>query len=240
MIYIKQNILIKSVLFLTISILTGCSSIDSSRISNTTTSNLPEIPEIKRQQVVTQNKPKKAVISSTVETRNSVNRPAQEVETQLTTQQQIDANLKAKQQMQDNATRDIDPFATIPETSSASKVVSTPLVNTPLAAASPAVKSLMVSARADITLGRSRSAVSKLERGLRIEPKNPQLWHMLARAHYTNSAYLHSISIAKKSNSLTNNSDLKTANWNLIKQAGERSGNASAMKEALDYLKVNP
>ena len=98
----------------------------------------------------------------------------------------------------------------------------------------------MVSARADISIGKNRSAISKLERGLRIEPRNAELWHMLARGHYANSAYLHAISIAKKSNAYTNNTVLTKKNWTLIKQAGERSGNASAIKEALNYIKLNP
>lgn len=243
MIYTNQNIVIKSGFLLLLSILTGCSGIDS-RNSNI---NIPAIPEIQRQPVVTPKKTTKAVITSKIETQKQVTQPIkktiQRVQPRLTEEQQIEANLKAQQLRMAKATRDIDPFATVPETSSSSKTatsITTEPSSTNASIGSPAVQSLMISARADIAIGKSRSAVSKLERGLRIEPENAQLWHMLARAHYTNSAYLHSISIAKKSNALTNNDDLKKDNWNLIKQAGERSGNATVTKEALDYLKVNP
>jgi len=235
------NALRKSVLLLTLSTLTACSAIDS-RTSNT--NNIPAIPEIKRQAVVTPKKPTQPVITSKVETQKQVVQPVKKAvqRPRLTEEQQIEANLKAQKLRMAKATRNVDPFAAVPETSSSPKITSKSVTSpsTNASVGSPAVKSLMISARADIAVGKSRSAVSKLERGLRIEPENSELWHMLARAHYTNSAYLHSISIAKKSNALTSNADLKKANWNLIKQAGERSGNATATKEALDYLKVNP
>ena len=170
------------------------------------------------------------------------------------TEQQILANKKRLvQQAQKKATVNIDPYANIPESSSINinnnktiykravqKTANTKSVTSPQLFTSPAVRSLMVSARADISIGKNRSAISKLERGLRIEPRNAELWHMLARGHYANSAYLHAISIAKKSNAYTNNTVLTKKNWTLIKQAGERSGNASAIKEALNYIKLNP
>lgn len=233
-----QNTLTRYLLLLTFFALTGCSAIDSYRAPNQSTArSLPQIPEIKRQQAT--RLPQKVVPKLVIKSHTK-----QIVETkkvpQLTNQQQ----LEEQQRLQQNATVDIDPYAAIPENSSSNKPVpsiSTATLPVPSTrSASPAVKSLMTSARADIALGRSRSAISKLERGLRIEPENAQLWHMLARSHYSNSAFLHSISIAKKSNSLTNNNDLIAENWKLIKQAGERSGNASAIKEALDYMKVNP
>jgi len=239
-----QTTLTRTILLLGLFILTGCSAIDSYRTPNQSTArSLPQIPEIKRQQIV---KPRyvplpKAVVRAPNVIVNQY--PSQTVQTnkapQVTKQQQ-----RLQNQAKQNATVDIDPYAAIPENSSSNKpvpAISTVTLPVPSTrSSSPAVKSLMTSARADIALGRSRSAISKLERGLRIEPRNAQLWHMLARSHYSNSAFLHSISIAKKSNSLTNNNDLIAENWKLIKQAGERSGNASAIKEALDYMKVNP
>ena len=170
------------------------------------------------------------------------------------TEQQTLANKKRLvQQAQKKATVNIDPYANIPESSSINinnnktaykravqKTANTKSVTSTQLSTSPAVRSLMVSARADISIGKNRSAISKLERGLRIEPRNAELWHMLARGHYANSAYLHAISIAKKSNAYTNNTVLTKKNWTLIKQAGERSGNASAIKEALNYIKLNP
>lgn len=245
-------------LLLSLLTLTGCSTIDSYRTPNQPAArSLPQIPEIKRQTNKSQATkkryipPQKTVARAPTAPRMVIKSHTKTiVETnkvpQLTEQQQLEQKKLLQQQAKKNATVDIDPYATIPESSASQKAVSAPAISSskttvPSAnTSSPAVKTLMTSARADIALGRSRSAVSKLERGLRIEPQNAQLWHMLANAHYSNSAYLHSISIAKKSNANTNNSDLINENWKLIKLAGERSGNASAIKEALDYMKVNP
>lgn len=239
---------IKYLVFLTLFTLTGCSTLDSFRSPNQTTArSLPQIPEIKRQQTVRKPyvAPKKAVVSAPVAPKVVVKRYPQQTQKnpQLTKQQQIDQQQLLQQQAKNNATVDIDPYAAIPESSSNQNLVITSTVTNSVpttSSSSPATKSLMTSARADIALGKSRSAISKLERGLRIEPQNAQLWHMLAKAHYSNSAYLHSVSMAKKSNSNTNNSELINENWKLIKQAGERSGNASVIKEALDYMKLNP
>lgn len=233
--------------------LTGCSAVDSYRAPNQTTArSLPQIPEIKRQQALRKPvyvAPKKAVVRAPVKPRTVVRSypktiiPKKKVPV-ISEQQKLENKKRLVQQAKKNATVDIDPYSTIPENSANNTVVQKPSTITKVAPAtsssSPAVKSLMVSARADVALGKNRSAISKLERGLRIEPQNAQLWHMLAKAHYSNSAYLHAISIAKKSNSNTNNSELINENWKLIKLAGERSGNASAIKEALDYIKLNP
>lgn len=241
--------LIRTILLLALLTLTGCSAIDSYTIpSQSAARSLPQIPEIKRQQRVKPRytAPQKAVARAPrVLVKPDPKKTIQtEKAAQLAKQKQFEEQQLLQQKAQKNSTVDIDPYADIPESSSSNKSLTiTSTIDKPVpsnASASPAVKSLMTSARADIALGRSRSAISKIERGLRIEPSNAQAWHMLAKAHYSNSAFLHSISIAKKSNALTNNDDLIAENWKLIKQAGERSGNASAIKEALDYMKVNP
>lgn len=237
------------------SLLTACSVVDSYRVPTQPNDvTLPKIPEIKRQQtkpeMVTSKKaverkpvkPKAQVFSSTYQIKNKPVLPKKIIQPKISEQQKQEKQLleaKAKQ----NAVIDIDPYANIPDSASKKPLLnsSNPTSTKPtFDSSSPAVKTLMNSARADIAIGRSRSAISKLERGLRIEPQNGQLWHMLAKAHYSNSAYLHSISIAKKSNSNTNDPVLINQNWQLIKKAGERSGNASAIKEALDYMKLNP
>lgn len=241
---IIKTSLTRYLFLLSLLVLTGCSAIDSYRTSpQTTARSLPQIPEIKRQAT----KPRYFQPKKTVVTKPMVVKPYPKtiVESkkppQLTQQQKLERQKLVQQQAKDNATVDIDPYASIPESSSNKTTVVTTKNNKPtVSSSSPAVKTLMTSARADIALGRSRSAISKLERGLRIEPENAQLWHLLAKAHYSNSAFLHAISIAKKSNANTNNADLINENWKLIKLAGERSGNASAIKEALDYMKVNP
>lgn len=231
--------------------LAGCSTLDSYQIpSQPTAPNLPQIPEIIRQQVsktkpvvpqaeraqtpqvIIRQYPQQAVGISTIP--------------QITKQAIFEEQQRLLQQAKQNATVDIDPYAAIPDDGShkqsnqqALSIAPTSTIST-TRSTSPAVRSLIVSAQADLTLGRSQSAMSKLERGLRIEPEDAQLWHMLAKAHYTHSAFSHAISIAKKSNTLAKNNDLIAENWKLIKHAGERSGNTSVIKEALDYTKLNP
>ena len=246
---IIQTSFSRYILLLVLFALTGCSTIDSYRTNpNQTSGGLPSIPEIKRQQVTKPSyvAPKKTVVLSptSVEAQYPKKLIQSSKKTPLTKQQQLEKQQRLQLLAKQNATVNIDPYASIPESSSSNKsltITSTVSKPVPLTRiTSPAVKSLMTSARADIALGKGRSAISKLERGLRIEPENAQAWHMLAKAHYSNSAFLHSISIAKKSNALSDSDILIAENWKLIKLAGERSGNASAIKEALDYMKVNP
>lgn len=140
------------------------------------------------------------------------------------------------------ATVNIDPYASIPENgSSTSSTVTTSVVTKPIAnKASPAVKSLMMRARADLAVGNSQLAISKLERGLRIESQNPNIWHLLAKAQFGQSNHQQAISMAKKSIRYSSDESLISQNWKLIQEAGEKSDDTIAIKEALDYFKVNP
>lgn len=157
---------------------------------------------------------------------------------------------------------DIDPYADIPDrdTSENNKVekptivksVTPPkptLVKPALAKvkpaptereSSPAVKTLLIKARADLAIGRSTSAIEKLERGLRIEPRNANLWYQLAKTHHARKDYTQAISMAKKSIQNTNRDYVIAKNWMLIKKAGLKSGDTVVVKEAIDYFKVNP
>lgn len=145
--------------------------------------------------------------------------------------------------VEDPLTLYIDPYSSIPETGI---ITSSPAVleKSTASQASPAVKSLMERARADLAIGNSQSAISKLERGLRIESQNPNIWHLLAKAQFDQSNHQQAISMAKKSIRYSDNSNdndnLISQNWKLIQKAGEKSDDTIAIKEALDYFKVNP
>ena len=132
-----------------------------------------------------------------------------------------------------------DPYASIPDGSSSSPIISSKPSAT-IKKSSSAVKSLMVQARAEMLIGKHESAESKLERGLRIEPENPKLWALIAKAHYAQSNYSQSIDMARKAIQFSRNDDFIAKNWRLIKKAGEKSGDTGAVKDALDYSKVNP
>jgi len=105
---------------------------------------------------------------------------------------------------------------------------------------SSAVKTLLIKARADLAIGRTTSAIDKLERGLRIEPHNTLLWYQLARANYEKKSYTQAISMAKKSIQNTDRDYIIAKDWMLIKKAGLKSGNTVVVKEAIDYFKINP
>ena len=139
---------------------------------------------------------------------------------------------------------EIDPYASIPESSSVkvsnASITSSVGEKSLTTTSSPAVKSLMARARADLSIGETQSAISKLERGLRIESQNPSIWHLLAKAQYDQSNHQQAITMAKKSIRYSADDKLIAQNWTLIQKSGEKSDDAIAIKEALDYFKVNP
>ena len=64
-----------------------------------------------------------------------------------------------------------------------------------------AVAGLLENARADATAGRLANAAATLERALRIEPRNPRLWHELARVRLKQGQFAQAESVAARSNS---------------------------------------
>ncbi len=79
---------------------------------------------------------------------------------------------------------------------------------------------------------------------MRIESQNPSIWYLLAKAHYDQANHQQAITMAKKSIRYADDNpagdNLIAQNWKLIQKAGEKSDDAIAIKEALDYFKVNP
>ena len=210
----------------------GCSSFDPFRIKQPEARSIPVIPEIKRQTVV---RPRYTPKKVTKRPQIKKPKPKKRQTKIITEEEQTAARELFKTQAKEKATVDIDPYASIPDNSSSNDSSMEAESND-----SPVVESLLTAARADLTIGKSQAAINKLERGLRIESSNPQLWHQLARAHYAHGSYQQTINMAKKSNAYTNKNELISLNWQLVKQAGEKSGNSTAVKEALDYIKLNP
>jgi len=222
-------------------VLSGCSSEylrdDYRRPSARVATKIPEIrqetrqPKVASKKVLTPYKPQ--VKNYTVTSSTSI-----------VTDQDVPAInpeiLRAERKKQ--AMVDIDPYASIPEDSSQkrSAKVTAVEVKSITYKTSPAVKSLMMRARADLAIGNSLSAISKLERGLRIESQNPKIWYLLAKAQYDQSNHQQAITMAKKSIRYSNDDKLVSQNWKLIQKAGEKSDDTIAIKEALDYFKVNP
>jgi hypothetical protein len=125
---------------------------------------------------------------------------------------------------------DIDPYANIPENADDRGMGRS--------SSSPAVEALLVRAYADAKLGRTDAAISKLERGLRIEPQNPKLWNQLAELHYKKGNYQQAITMAKKAINLSSSDKEMTAkNWRLISKVAKTSGDSRAMAEVNEYNK---
>jgi tetratricopeptide (TPR) repeat protein len=77
-------------------------------------------------------------------------------------------------------------------------------------------------------------AESRLERALRIEPRNPVLWNYMAKLRLHQGRLGEAAGLAAKSNSLANAGDrtLQADNWRIIAHARQRSGDYAAAREA--------
>jgi predicted Zn-dependent protease len=103
-----------------------------------------------------------------------------------------------------------------------------------------AVIALLDQAQTDNGAGHRASADSALERALRIEPRNPWLWHQLAQLRLDQGQYAQAITLARKSNSFAGNQNgVLAANWQVIGQArvalGDSAGADDAFKRAADF-----
>ena len=135
------------------------------------------------------------------------------------------------------ATRTVSTAGQI-ETQNQTKAAPAPATTT---TTSPAVKSLLTQAKAAMLIGRNAAAVEKMERALRIEARNPQIWHLLAKAHYNQKNDSTAISMAKKSNLyVSEGSPLEKQNWQVIKNASKRSENIKTLKAAILYERAHP
>ena len=213
--------------------LSGCSS----SFNNSNSSVLPTIPEIRSKTPSANAKPKRVVKKAPAKPSKVVAKVKKYSITSkistVITQQEVNAVRKKLVP----TTVEIDPYDSIPDNSESINKPSSKLATNK---SSPAVVSLTARARADIATGRTQSAVSKLERGLRIESQNPNIWNLLAKARYNQRDYQQAITMAKKSIRYATGDKLIAQNWQLIKDAGKKSDDTIALKEALDYFKVNP
>ena len=88
-----------------------------------------------------------------------------------------------------------------------------------------AIAGLMNSARADSAAGRLANAAATLERALRIEPRNPRLWHELAQVRLKQGEYAQAESLAARSSQWAGaDTAMRAANQKLIEQARTARG----------------
>jgi Tfp pilus assembly protein PilF len=98
-----------------------------------------------------------------------------------------------------------------------------------------AIAGLMDSARADYAAGNLPSAAASLERALRIEPRNPRLWHELARVRLKQGQYAQAESVAARSNSWAgDDKGLRAENWRLIAEGRRARGDTEGAQAALE------
>lgn len=77
------------------------------------------------------------------------------------------------------------------------------------------------------------AAAASLERALRIEPRNPLLWHRLASIRLDQGQIDQAMQMAAKSNSLAGNDrSLMARNWQLIALARRAKGDLEAARAA--------
>jgi predicted negative regulator of RcsB-dependent stress response len=98
-----------------------------------------------------------------------------------------------------------------------------------------AVIALLNKAQNQSDEGRMDEASANLERALRIEPRNPVLWHELARMRLEQGQYRQAENMAAKSNLLAGtNRYLKAENWHIIGEARNRLGDLQGAREAFE------
>ncbi len=100
------------------------------------------------------------------------------------------------------------------------------------ASSKPVVLNLMRDATHSAGTGQYAQAVLALERALRIEPRNPLLWHDLAKVRMQQQRYHQAAQLAAKSNALSRDRRLHAANWRLIAAAHDGAGEPARARTA--------
>lgn len=97
----------------------------------------------------------------------------------------------------------------------------------------PAVLALMEEAETAASAGQWDTSAATLERAIRIQPRNPALWHRLAKVRLEQGQFQSAEDLAKKSNVFASgDQDLVKQNWLLIAQARRQKGDADGAKDA--------
>jgi len=98
---------------------------------------------------------------------------------------------------------------------------------------SSAVISLLNEAKRHYEEGENEQAAAILERALRIDPRNPILWHNLAGVRLQQEDWQRAASLAAKSNALAvQDKWLRVRNWIVIAAACEGMGDTECALEA--------
>ena len=101
-----------------------------------------------------------------------------------------------------------------------------------------AVVALLDSARAAERERQYGRAAAALERALKVEPRNPWLWHRLATVRYRQGRYPEAEALSRRSMSLSPGEvKLESRNWRVIAAARHGQGDEEGAREALRRAK---
>ena len=97
-----------------------------------------------------------------------------------------------------------------------------------------AVVALLESAREAEKARQYGRAAAALERALKVEPRNPRLWHRLATVRYRQGRHPEAEALARRSMSLSpGDVKLESRNWRVIAAARHGQGDEEGAREAL-------
>ncbi len=97
-----------------------------------------------------------------------------------------------------------------------------------------AVSSLEDQAERELSTGQVDRAFSTAERAIRINPRNAELWSLLARIQMERSNYVQAEQLARKSNLMSRGDRaLQARNWRIISDSLGERGETEEAKEAL-------
>lgn len=98
-----------------------------------------------------------------------------------------------------------------------------------------AVAALERDIESHFTARRYGDAAAQIDRALRIQPKNAELWHVLAEIRLRQNQPGLAEDLAKKSNTLAkSNAELIKSNWRLISDARRQQGDGPGAQDALE------
>jgi len=110
----------------------------------------------------------------------------------------------------------VDPFYQVPESEQSSQIGGYNTQSSPR----QTVLALLTQAKRQEQAGHPERAAAVIERALRIDPKNAELWHRLALLRLAQGQYGLAASLAAKSNALaSNNPSLQRKNDTVIRQS---------------------
>ncbi|MDH5408636.1 MAG: hypothetical protein OEY00_08510 [Gammaproteobacteria bacterium] len=102
---------------------------------------------------------------------------------------------------------------------------------------SKTVLALLQSANEAARTGKMHRAESQLERALRIEPRNPTLWHYMAKLRLHQDRHGEAAGMAAKSNALAGrDKKLRTDNWRIIAHARHQQGDIKGAQAAQEKI----